>query len=155
MVSLRSDFLLKRFKLGMNPNMVCFDDFRIWLSFQGLPYMRRTEEDIRCTLHDFIPVNSIKPHRHQVVPTASYRVQTTPATSRRVPTGINIEEEEDEYMVSFRFEKLPFYFCFRCRKLGHGEDTCEDLLRDDDVPPAPNSIAAPALLDSTAGAPPS
>lgn len=149
-------FLLKRFKFGTNPTLVQFDDYRIWFHMINLPYMHRTEEDIRFLLHDFLPVNALKPCRHQVVPAAGYRIQTTLGTHRKVPTGINIDEEDGAHFVHFRFVKLPHFFCQRCRKLGHRIDSCDDpLLPDDEVlPPAILHAESRPMPEASTAAPP-
>lgn len=105
-------FLLMQFKIGMDPRNITFDDYRIWLRFVGLPFLRCNEEDIRFLLKDFIPDNAIKPKRNQVIPASRYKVQTTLAVQRRVPTCINIEEEDGTHLVNFIFVKLPF-FCVK------------------------------------------
>lgn len=49
-------FLLKRFKYGIDPNLVTLDDYRIWFHMLGLPFNRRTEADIRFLLQDVLPI---------------------------------------------------------------------------------------------------
>lgn len=99
--------LLHRFKLGINLNLISFDSYRIWFRLIGLPNHRRTETDIRLILHGYIRVNEVKPKKHQIIPPGNFRVQTTLPVEKRVPTGINLEEDDHFLFIGFEFLKLP------------------------------------------------
>lgn len=67
--------LLQCLKIGMKPHQLTFDSYRIWMKFDGLPFMRRNKEDLRILLKDFFPINAIKPNKHYPIPAEGIKIQ--------------------------------------------------------------------------------
>lgn len=101
-----------------------FDSYRIWFRMNGLPPLHQSETDICYILQGYLPVNSLKPRKNQIVPPEGFKVRTTLPTTKRVPTRINIEDDDGVHFIEFTFLKLPPQFCMRCQKLGHQLESC-------------------------------
>lgn len=91
----------------MNLQTISFESYRIWFRLVGLPFLQRNEADICYLLHGYLLVNDIKPKKHQVIPLKGFKVQTTLFVSKRVPTCINVKEDDYTMFVGFNFFKLP------------------------------------------------
>lgn len=105
-----------------------FDSYKIWFHLLGLLIFLRSELDIRFILYVYLPINNIKPRKHQIIPPKGYKVKTTLPLSKRVLTCINVEDDDGVTFVEFGFLKLPTQYFHQCRKLGHQIEACYELL---------------------------